>query len=141
MSSKGQPARASQPKRGNEDEEFKSQNNNATSASTPAVKRQRISSAASALRDTAETVAFTTMDVPESTLRVYQRFLPNNLEGIGFLFGQRLSDAIQVPAERVADEYNITKEDAIEELRRLLAIKTFTNDNDGIKISPTPLSM
>ncbi len=66
--------------------------------------------------------------------------LPKNPEGIAFLFGSPFSEALQVPAERVALEYQITKEDAIEELRRLLVIKAFTVDKDANKISPTPLS-
>jgi hypothetical protein len=66
--------------------------------------------------------------------------LPENPEGIAFLFGTRFSEALQVPAMRVAIQYQITKEDAIEELRRLLIIKAFTADIDANKISPTPLS-
>lgn len=85
-------------------------------------------------------VAANTIDVPDAILRVYQQMLPKSPEGIEFLFSARFSDALRVPAERVAIEYRITKDDAIEELRRLLVIKAFTADEDATKISPTPLS-
>jgi hypothetical protein len=85
-------------------------------------------------------VAVTTIGVPNAILQVYQHMLPNNPEGIAFLFDFPFSKALQVTAERVAIQYQITKEDAIEELRRLLVIKAFTVDKDANKISPTPLS-
>jgi hypothetical protein len=81
-----------------------------------------------------------TTNIPNTVLPVYEHMLPENPEGIAFLFGTRFSEALQVPAMRVAIQYQITKEDAIEELRRLLMIKAFTADIDANKISPTPLS-
>jgi hypothetical protein len=66
--------------------------------------------------------------------------LPKSPEGRTFLFSPRFSEALQVPAERVAIRYQVTKAQAIEEFRPLIAIKTFTVDEDATKISPTPLS-
>jgi hypothetical protein len=86
-------------------------------------------------------VPATAINVPDAVLQVYQSMLPQNLEGIAFLFSSRFSEALQVPAQRVAIPYQITEAEAIEELRRLLAIKVFTADEDANKISPTPLSM
>jgi hypothetical protein len=85
-------------------------------------------------------VAATTINVPDAILKVYQHMLPNNPEGIAFLFDSAFSKAFQAPAERVATRYRVTKEEAIEEFRRLLVIKAFTVDKEANKISPTPLS-
>ncbi len=86
--------------------------NNAIAEATPVpAKRQRIAPAMS---------VHAAIDPPDSALQVYQQMLPKNPEAIAFLFGSRFSDALQVPAERVANDYNITKENAIEELRRRL---------------------
>jgi hypothetical protein len=116
-----------------------------TTDSTPAsAKRQRKEPKDSITgpATTALTMSLShTTIVPNTVLPVYQHMLPKNPEGIAFLFGTRFSEALQVPAERVAIQYQITKEDAIEELRRLLIIKAFTADVDANKISPTPLSM
>ncbi|CZR60727.1 uncharacterized protein PAC_10623 [Phialocephala subalpina] len=101
-------------------------------------KRQRNESKIPKTTLTISAAAMTT-NVPDAVIRVYQQMLPNNSEGIAFLFGSRFSDALRVPAERVAIQYHVTKDDAIEELRRLLVIKAFTADEDATKISPTPL--
>jgi hypothetical protein len=66
--------------------------------------------------------------------------LPKNHRGIAFLFSRDFSNALQVPAERIAIDYGITKEAAIEEVRRFLAIKVFAVDEIAIEISPTALS-
>lgn len=65
--------------------------------------------------------------------------LPKNHSGIAFLFNANFSEALRVLAERIAIDYGITKEAAIEEVRRFLAIKVFAVDEFAIKISPTPL--
>jgi len=67
--------------------------------------------------------------------------LPKHADGIAFLFGSAFSEALQAPAERAAVLFQVTEEEAIEEFRRLLAIKTFKVDEDATNISPTPLSM
>jgi len=85
-------------------------------------------------------VVATTVNVPNDVVQTYQHMLPDNPDGIAFLFGPNFSEALQVPADRVALAYQVTKEAAIEELRRLLAIKVFTVDEDATKTSPTPLS-
>ncbi|KUJ11530.1 ubiquitin-domain-containing protein [Mollisia scopiformis] len=71
---------------------------------------------------------------------IYRQIVLNKAEAVAFLFGSRFSDALQVPAERAAMLYRTTGALAIEEFRRLLAIKMFTVDTDADKISPTPLS-
>jgi hypothetical protein len=78
--------------------------------------------------------------VPDDLLQVYRHLLPKSREGIAFLFSSTFSDALQAPAERAATLHEVTREQAVEELRRLLAIKVFTVDEDATKISPTPLS-
>jgi hypothetical protein len=80
------------------------------------------------------------VNVPDAVLQVYHQLLPKNPEGIAFLFSPPFFEALEVRAGRLAIKYQINIEDAIEELRRLLAIKAFTVDKDGNKISPTPLS-
>jgi len=82
-------------------------------------------------------VALTAISVLDAVLHVYQHMLPKNPKGISFLFGLHFSEALQVPAARVAIERKITKDDAIDELRRLLVIKAFTVDENATKISPT----
>jgi len=71
----------------------------------------------------------------------YNVLLSGHPEGIAFLFSPRFSNALYGSAGRLAVEYNITSDQAIEELRRLLAIKVSAEDNNAEKISPTPLSM
>jgi hypothetical protein len=135
MLSRRQSERPSTLKR----EREKPPDNPITNTSPVPAKRQRKESKASKTTHTMS-VAATAINVPNAILQVYQHMLPKNPEGIAFLFGSPFSEALQVPAERVATEYQITKEDAIEELRRLLVIKAFTVDKDANKISPTPLS-
>ena len=79
------------------------------------------------------------VDIPDATLQVYQHMLPNNPKGIAFLFNESFSDAPD-NVEDVAIAYHVHKDDAIEELRRLLVIKALTGDEDANEISPTPLS-
>lgn len=78
-------------------------------------------------------------NIPDALLEAYRLLLKNDTGAIEFLFGSRLSKALRVPAQRAANHYAISKEDAIEELRRFLAIKVFTADVNATKISPTPL--
>jgi hypothetical protein len=78
--------------------------------------------------------------VPEALLRVYQHLLPENPKGIEFLYSSPFCKVLEVPANRVAMEFGVARENVIEELRRFLAIKAFTVDKDANKISPTPLS-
>jgi len=101
-------------------------------------KRQRNKAAESDLTISASP---TTIYNDRTALQTYQNMLPKNPEGRTFLFSPRFSEALQVPAERVAIRYQVTKAQAIEEFRRLIAIKTFMVDEDATKTSPTPLSM
>lgn len=79
------------------------------------------------------------VDIPDATLQVYRHMLPRNPKGIAFLFDASFSDALE-NVEDVAIAYHVHKDDAIEELRRLLVIKALTGDEDANEISPTPLS-
>jgi hypothetical protein len=102
------------------------------------LKRQRI---AAPETDLIMSAAPTLIDNDRTALQAYQHMLPRSPEGRTFLFSPRFSEALQLPAERVAIRYQVTKAQAIEEFRLLIAIKTFTVDEDSTKISPTPLSM
>lgn len=74
--------------------------------------------------------------VPEAARAVYNHLLHHKpAEAIGFLFSQRLSSALEVT---VRDHVSPTA--SVEELRRLLAIKAFMGDTDGIKLEPTLFS-
>ena len=46
-------------------------------------------------------------------IRMHQSVLPNSLQGIEFLYTQRFFDALQLPAERVAIELDITGPEAM----------------------------
>lgn len=89
----------------------------------------------------AQTMASSAVNVPTALLEVYEYLLPNNSKAICFVFGSRLSDVLQAPAEHVATVYSVTKEDAVEEFKRLMAIKTYMVDDQSDNLSPTPLSM
>ncbi len=91
--------------------------------------------------DLTKSAAPTTIYNDRTALQTYQLMLPKSPEGRTFLFSPRFSEALQVPAERVAIRYQVTKAQAIEEFRRLIAIKTFTVDEDATRISTTPLSI
>jgi hypothetical protein len=110
-----------------------------TRDTTPVLKRQRrqephLSMTAQIKSDPAA------INAPEAVIKAYQHILGSNLEAIAFLFSSAFGAALKVPAERVASDYHVTTEEAIEELRRLLAIKAFAVDTEATKISPTPLS-
>lgn len=75
----------------------------------------------------------------DSVVRRYQN-IQLSADAIDFIFEPRFSDSLRVTAERAAKTYNVTPSEAIEEFRRLLAIKTLVFDIDAVKISPTPLS-
>ncbi|TVY56172.1 hypothetical protein LSUE1_G009540 [Lachnellula suecica] len=62
-------------------------------------------------------------------------------EGVAFLFSTHFSEAgaLQVPAQRAAAVYKITTQVAIEEFRRLVAIKAHVSDTNANIISPTLL--
>lgn len=76
------------------------------------------------------------LDIPS----VYKQILPDQPTGITFLFGSRFLQAVDSFAQEIAPKYSINVNTAIEELRRLLVIKTYTVDTLGTKIFPTPLS-
>jgi hypothetical protein len=136
--SRPQRPRSSKLKRESDDSSY-SDNITITDTTPVPAKRQRKESEDSKAAPTMSAVA-TLVNVPDAVLQVYQQLLPKNPEGIAFLFSPSFFEALEVRAERLAIRYQINIEDAIEELRRLLAIKAFTVDKDGNKISPTPLS-
>lgn len=75
-----------------------------------------------------------------SLREIYEQLLPNPDNEIESLFSGAFSTTLQNTSARVAAEYRVTEDEAIEEFRRLLAIKAFTSDVKASKISPTPLS-
>lgn len=110
-----------------------------TDNSSPSAKRQH-TEVNSSRANINMSEAGSIIKVPVATLQVYHQMLPKNPEGVNFLFNSSFADALEIPAKRLAKEYCITEDEAIEEFRRLVAIKTFTVDQDATKISPTPLS-
>ncbi|RDW84380.1 hypothetical protein BP6252_01970 [Coleophoma cylindrospora] len=99
-------------------------------------KRQRTSSDASTA-DVMEDLKFTNAMIHP----VYKTLLAHAPNSIEFLFSTRLYDVLKESAsqDRITRTFNVTIERAVEELRRLLAIKTFMRDHDADKTSPTPL--
>ncbi|KAL2070665.1 hypothetical protein VTL71DRAFT_13691 [Oculimacula yallundae] len=77
--------------------------------------------------------------VRKESLRPYLHMMHNVPQGIVFLFSDRVSNSVEGKAQDLASHTDSTKEDFIEELRRLIAIKTFTADEDGTKIMPNDL--
>jgi hypothetical protein len=61
-------------------------------------------------------------------------FTKANVE-VDFLFGSEFSTALQDSADQASKIYDITALQALEEFRRLVAIKAFTSDVDTTKIS------
>jgi hypothetical protein len=57
-----------------------------------------------------------------------------------FLFSKAFHDALETKADNCPRKYGVSAEEAVEEFRRLLAIKTWVVDVDAKKISPTPVS-
>ncbi|KAF2651102.1 hypothetical protein K491DRAFT_682473 [Lophiostoma macrostomum CBS 122681] len=72
--------------------------------------------------------------IPSVSHRVYLDILPK--DAVTFLFSTYFSKALSGEAANV---YGVSSNDAIEEFRRLLAIKAFTVDVNADKISPTPI--
>ncbi|KAG4425467.1 hypothetical protein IFR04_001386 [Cadophora malorum] len=60
-------------------------------------------------------------------------------DGIDFLFGQQFAISLLTASERIAFSYQITLEEALQELRRFLVLKVFVSDKDSNKLDPTPL--
>ncbi|KAH9212418.1 hypothetical protein DL95DRAFT_463987 [Leptodontidium sp. 2 PMI_412] len=69
-------------------------------------------------------------------LRLYQHMLP---KGITFLFSNCFTKSVKEKAQNLDFQFRLSKEEVTEELRRLIAIKAFTADEDGYKIMPTIL--
>jgi hypothetical protein len=111
-----------------------SSDNTASDTNPSPSKRQHKESNASKTTSTMPSVRSATIK------QAYQRMLPDRPQGVSFLFTPRFTRVLQQAAESVAIEYQITKEDALEEFRRMLVIKAFIVDTDATKIGPTPLS-
>lgn len=61
-------------------------------------------------------------------------------DAVVFIFSKSFHDALRDKANNCPRIHGVSAEKAIEEFRRLLAIKTWTVDFDATKISPTPIS-
>ena len=83
---------------------------------------------------------YTDVKVPEDLRSIYEQLLPKPESGIKFLFDPTFASTLKSTASRLAAEYRIKEDEAIEEVRRLFAMKAFTSDEKASKISPTPLS-
>ncbi|KAF2436930.1 ubiquitin-like protein [Tothia fuscella] len=77
------------------------------------------------------------MAMSTTPIFIYQEII--HADAVSFIHGKRLYAGLEKPAQRVATEFGITSERVIEEFRRLIAIKVFTNGTNADKISPTPL--
>lgn len=69
----------------------------------------------------------------------FHRLITNSPQSIAFLYGSRFTNAMKEAASNAAVLFNVTAAQAIEELRRLLALKVFARDDQGRKIGATPL--
>lgn len=94
---------------------------------------------APSISDTATVYDAALDDLPAAVVQVY-RNAQLSADAIAFLFSSEFSVAFQDVVEEIGRVYRVSREQAIEEFRRLLAIKTFTFDVNATKISPTPLS-
>ena len=86
-------------------------------------------------------ISCTMPNIPAPLLQIYQQMLPSNPAAIKYLYSSDFAEALDETAFNIAAECRITKEQALEEFRRFIAIKMFTVDDDATKISPTPISM
>jgi hypothetical protein len=64
---------------------------------------------------------------------VYQKLLPQAPNGVAFLFSDRFTNTLKGIASKASDDYSVTAECALEEFRRLLAIKAFMSDHEAEK--------
>lgn len=70
----------------------------------------------------------------------YLKLLPQNVSAVTWLFSSQFSEPLSDTARTIASSFNITAKEALEEFRRFIALKVFTNDVNAMIISPTPLS-
>ncbi|CAG8948921.1 hypothetical protein HYFRA_00002048 [Hymenoscyphus fraxineus] len=71
----------------------------------------------------------------------FRDLMPNSPQTIAFLHGPRFSDAMNEAATAIntTGTMNVTPAQAVEELRRFLALKVFIHDDKAEKLSPTPI--
>lgn len=105
-------------------------------------KRKRSSSILSL---SSSTSSLQLSNIPESKFvttvhPAFAKLMPDSPDGIQFLFGQRFYDAMRQEFfdRRFGFQYQVTSSLAIEELRRLIALKVYSKDEAKF-ISPTPL--
>ncbi|KAK7179656.1 ubiquitin-like protein 1 [Paraphaeosphaeria sporulosa] len=60
-------------------------------------------------------------------------------DAVVFIFSKSFHDALREKANNCPRKHGVSAEKAIEEFRRLIAIKSWTVDVDAAKISPTPI--
>ena len=100
------------------------------------MKRQLSISNESVSTSTSNPVALDLSYAPQG----YHQLLHGRPQAIAFLFGDIFANTLLVAVDEVATKYQVDWLSAIEEFRRLLALKVFAEDHDAQKISPTPLS-
>lgn len=69
----------------------------------------------------------------------FHQLITDSPQIIAFLYGRHFTTTLKETAENAAEDYGVTPDQAVEEFRRLLALKIFSNDSDGRKIGATPL--
>lgn len=70
----------------------------------------------------------------------FHALLPEQPKALELLFGCHLFDTLKETAQETTRGYRSSVEDAVEEYRRLIAIKAYVVDTNATKINPTPLS-
>lgn len=98
-------------------------------------------------RERSESVASSTLADVELLMvetrahHAFNKLMSNSPEGVAFLHGPRFSNAMKEAAiaTNAAVTFNITADQAVEELRRFLALKVFLQDDKAEKLAPSSL--
>ncbi|RYE24743.1 MAG: hypothetical protein EOP45_05475 [Sphingobacteriaceae bacterium] len=59
---------------------------------------------------------------------------------VGFIFSKRFHQAVQRSTKQAVILYGITSEEAIEEFRRFISLKSYMKDEKADILGPTPIS-
>lgn len=143
MSGRRQPHRSAKRKREpeEEDEGESSQLPDNENEIAPGAKRPRTNPQASVPVPVPQIVTDNTSKKEFARISShYRKILPGKPKGVAFLFSPYFWETLLDSAVKAASEYMVTWEEAIEEFRRLIAIKTISQDQYATIISPTPLS-
>lgn len=81
------------------------------------------------------------MEAPANDDNVFNGLMPNNPQAMAFLHSPRFTNAMKKAATttNATLTFNVTPNQAVEELRRFLALKVFIHDERANKLDPTKL--